>query len=450
MNQQFEHPHRYGTERTVVSSSLLACILLLVLLVLSGSPAQAQSPSVWLRAGFTPDPHQQRVTAGGTVRAASWGGNGCAGYINSTPTLTLNWSGSTANLRIFATSSADLTLMVIDPFGDAYCNDDFSGNNPLVRLANPASGYYEIYVGRYSSGTASGNLYITERNLDPSNVGSSGGGSGGSGSGSSGSSQGGSVALGAGFLPDPWSTAFNVRSARTAGSVSSGCSGHIEWTPTLTLAFSGSSRALELYVRSTTDTVLLVRDPAGRIVCDDDSGGSNNPKIVFTNPRTGNYEIYVGTYSANHTATGSLFISERVSTASAASNALRLRAGFTPDPYERSFSVRPTRSSGVLNTTCRGYIESAPTQLLQWSGNSSHVRFYVTSSTDTVLAVRDPAGRIYCSDDWSSNSSNPLVMLDNPREGLYEVYVGTYSSNSSASGRLFISEYRSNNPESPR
>jgi hypothetical protein len=43
---------------------------------------------------------------------------------------------------------------------------------------------------------------------------------------------------------------------------------------------------------------LLVLDPAGNWVCDDDSGDVLNPAISFDNPVSGDYVVWVGTYFA--------------------------------------------------------------------------------------------------------------------------------------------------------
>jgi hypothetical protein len=40
----------------------------------------------------------------------------------------------------------------------------------------------------------------------------------------------------------------------------------------------------------------LINTPNGRWYCDDDSGGSLNPKVQITNPQSGRYDVWVGTY----------------------------------------------------------------------------------------------------------------------------------------------------------
>ena len=76
----------------------------------------------------------------------------------------------------------------------------------------------------------------------------------------------------------------------------SGCSGFIRNArPVATVAHSGGP--LSIYVTSGTDTTLLVADPAGRWQCSDDANGSN-PAVTFAAGQSGEYTVWVGTFSA--------------------------------------------------------------------------------------------------------------------------------------------------------
>ena len=117
-----------------------------------------------LTSGFLPDPHSVQVTAGGSVRADGFSSS-CVGFISDEPTARLNWrsGSSTMPLLIAADASADTTLVVRAPDGAWYCNDDGAGSlNPLFADTRPQSGVYDIWVGRFSRGTAPATLRISE------------------------------------------------------------------------------------------------------------------------------------------------------------------------------------------------------------------------------------------------------------------------------------------------
>lgn len=138
-------------------------------LLLAG-PATAQDwsqnpryGSVRLSAGFTPDPFTVNLTAGGSIPASSRFSS-CRGHIANAPDVRLYWSGGGNLPLIFSVnSSADTTLVINDPAGNWYCDDDSGqGTNPSIRLNNPRSGQYDIWVGSYHNQYVSSTLAISE------------------------------------------------------------------------------------------------------------------------------------------------------------------------------------------------------------------------------------------------------------------------------------------------
>lgn len=119
------------------------------------------------------------------------------------------------------------------------------------------------------------------------------------------------ISLQAGFAPDPHRTPVAAGGNRSASSLRSGCAGYIGMEPTRQLNWSGASGEIRIYVTSTADTTLLIRDPSGNYHCNDDwTSGDTDPMLRFNNPRAGSYTIWVGKYSRG-TANGVLYISER-------------------------------------------------------------------------------------------------------------------------------------------
>jgi serine protease Do len=80
------------------------------------------------------------------------------------------------------------------------------------------------------------------------------------------------------------------------------------------LNWSGTSQQLRIFFEATTtggDTTLIVNDPTGAWHCNDDASGNTlNPLVVLTQPRAGQYDIWVGSYSMGEGITGTLYISE--------------------------------------------------------------------------------------------------------------------------------------------
>ena len=123
--------------------------------------------SASLSAGFTPDPHTTTLVAGGAVDASYLGG-GCVGFAAPAPDFRLNWSGTSAELRIYFEADGgdgDATIIVNAPDGSWACNDDADSDtrDPTVVVGNPLAGQYDIWVGSYERGELiSGHVGITE------------------------------------------------------------------------------------------------------------------------------------------------------------------------------------------------------------------------------------------------------------------------------------------------
>lgn len=110
--------------------------------------------SASLRSGFTNDPYSVRLYAptGGPSRASLLGAS-CTGYTTAAPTFELYFSAGKFPLYLRARSQGDTTLIVRDPNGNWFCDDDSAGDyDPLLVLGRPPSGYYDIWVGSYAQG----------------------------------------------------------------------------------------------------------------------------------------------------------------------------------------------------------------------------------------------------------------------------------------------------------
>jgi len=272
----------------------------------SAEPNWAAMPTystVDLIAGFLPDPWRLSLQAGGADKVSRRLGNGCTGYINeAAPDVDLNYTAGTGPLYIHASSSADTTLVILDPEGEWHCSDDAFGHDPIVVFDDPLDGNYNIWVGVHGrSGTAAAELWITE--IDPRRAGERPNWAA--------APTYETVDLTAGFMPDPWSLPLEAGGNHDVGaSVGGACVGYINAAaPDVDLNYDAGSSALHIYATSAADTTLAVLDPAGDWFCNDD-GMSLDPVVTIPRPRSGNYNIWLGVRGSARLAQAKLYISE--------------------------------------------------------------------------------------------------------------------------------------------
>ncbi|MGE0595951.1 MAG: hypothetical protein AB7P07_06285 [Hyphomonadaceae bacterium] len=137
--------------RALFAAALACCLV---------SPALAQTDNqralyeVERQAGD--DEQAYSFQSGGALDARTLA-EGCSGYISELPDLRIEYVSSTIPLTIQANSTSDTTLVVRAPDGAFYCNDDggAAGLNPLITIAEPLSGPYEIWIGTYGGASLS-------------------------------------------------------------------------------------------------------------------------------------------------------------------------------------------------------------------------------------------------------------------------------------------------------
>ena len=242
--------------------------------------------SVSLENGFTPDPYDVDLVSGGSIDAATIG---CAGMIANAPDFRLDYmAGDVFPLILSVTSSSDTTLVVNMPDGNWACDDDSAGDlNPMLEFTQPMSGQYDIWVGAFGGGNEEATLHISEImagasygggmpdfSLDPTF---------------------GSVDLQSGFEPDPYNIELTSGGGIDAEVV--GCAGMIATAPDFRLNYAASDvLPLIISTMSSDDTTLVINQPDGSWICDDDSGENFNASVTMEAPMTGQYDIWVGSF----------------------------------------------------------------------------------------------------------------------------------------------------------
>ncbi|MFN3686740.1 hypothetical protein [Salinarimonas sp.] len=116
-----------------------------------------------LAAGFEPDPYRIDVRAGGS-RDASTLGSACSGSIADAPDVRINYRAGDFPLSFTVRSRVDTTLVVNDPNGRWYCDDDSAGDlDPMLRFEKPLSGQYDVWIGHFDGGSGRpAQLIVTE------------------------------------------------------------------------------------------------------------------------------------------------------------------------------------------------------------------------------------------------------------------------------------------------
>jgi hypothetical protein len=118
----------------------------------------------------------------------------------------------------------------------------------------------------------------------------------------------GTATLRAGFAPDPYRVA-NVVSGGAVQTSKGGIDAWVADAPDFRLNYTAGALPLTFRFVGTGDTTLLINTPDGRWVADDDSDGNLNPRVTFNSPRSGQYDVWVGTVP-KRAERGTLMITE--------------------------------------------------------------------------------------------------------------------------------------------
>jgi hypothetical protein len=288
--------------------------------------------TVDLQAGFPLDPTFLSVQAGGEVDASKLGG-GCAGFINQSPVVTVNWTGKADFAQVFFYSSQDPTLVVLTPDGKILCNDDAGDQllDPTIRIDNPPEGAYRIWVGSYAKGqlipgvlvlTTKAEVNVGEFNMAnlikrpafvaalaqptpqvPLQVLRQ----------ELGARAAKALALEAGAKPVTVEVTSEGKIPAFALPIKArGCAGLLADKPDYTFDWSGQSKNLRIFFEGELDSSLLVLGPNGLAICNDDAeaGANVNPVVDVSNPAEGTYLVYVGRLNPTQPVKGKLTITE--------------------------------------------------------------------------------------------------------------------------------------------
>jgi len=115
-----------------------------------------------------------------------------------------------------------------------------------------------------------------------------------------------------------------------------------------------------------------------------------------------------------------------------------LRSGFEPDPHSVTLTAGGTIEASTVSPECTGMVARRADFTLRYrDAGELPLIFGATSDADTTLLIRSPDGRWFCDDD--TIGLDPRVRFDAPRNGRYQIWVGTFGADS-APAVLSISE----------
>jgi hypothetical protein len=404
-----------------------------------------------LEPNFLPDPFEVSMTVGGPVSAYELGKR-CRGYVSEAPDVRLSWAGSADLLSVhfLAEESWDTTLVIHTPDNQWLCDDDSYGDSqPIIKIRNLVDGDYAIWVGTFSEQrTVDGQLVFST--IEESNFGTNL-------LDATLSPNAGQVDLVEGFSPDPYTVPVTAGGEQYMGDIAYRCRGYSTTEPTYRLEWNGDTQSLRFYfvAEEEEDSTLVISDPNGNWLCDDDSYGDQQPLVEIRSPVSGTYAIWAGVYDEGVTVDGSLFIAASLEDAQldsslAPSDAeLELAAGFSPDPHTVPVSAGGMVQLRQAHAHCRGYANSEADVLLNYTIKDHdpaqlRIFFLPDEDTDTTLAILGPDGVWRCDDD-SFDTSHPTLDINNPAPGEYRIWLGTYRRSATAvEGSLYITEGDSN------
>ena len=278
-----------------LKTGILAVAASAVISAISASGAAAQSCPDWqlggvpisanAEAAFTPQSYQ--IFAGGLLNLGSCEGILGAGHITQAPNFTLQYDGATMvrDLELRVEAQCDTTLLVNTAGGQWEFVDDMDDSfSPRLTLPNAMSGQYDIWVGSYGPEACQATLIAQtfehqplvcpDRQLGGAEV----------------------------RLTTGMSDQRPVLAGGPINLFQADCGipahGFLAQAPELSLNFDNLSQVstLQIYVTGDCDQTLLIADPGGNWIFNDDDAENLNPSVTIGDAVSGRYDIWVGTY----------------------------------------------------------------------------------------------------------------------------------------------------------
>lgn len=287
-----------------------------------------------------------------------------------------------------------------------------------------------------------------------------------------------SIDLEAGFPLDPTFVSVQGGGEVDASLLSSECVGYINRQPVLTVNWTGAAPFVKTFFVSDSDPTLVVLTPDGRLLCNDDANEDLlDPVIAISEPVTGTYRIWVGSYAKGQLIPGVLALTTNpdvnlgtfnlgglirrplvaetqpkpklASTRDAATASIRALEADAPtfaadsEPLSASLTVSgtiPLFELDLPNPACNGLVSGVPDFVFNWTGDGDAFNaFFEGDGDSTLLVLSEDAEVLACGDDAESGANiNPQVTVTGAKPGLYGVWVGRLDPTRPVRGTLTV------------
>ena len=176
------------------------------------------------------------------------------------------------------------------------------------------------------------------------------------------------------------------------------------------------------------DTYLILRQPNGETLANDDTDGSNS-RIEAILPEAGNYEVLVSSFTGGETGEYRLNIAEVTD----------LSAGAGSEVAAGSLHVGDSVSGDLVDGDQLAENDEFQDSFF-FTGNSGETIIVdlTASDFDTVLSLQTPAGEIFENDDYEGSTDQSLLRLTLQESGRYRILVSSYSSGETGNYQLAV------------
>lgn len=118
---------------------------------------------------------------------------------------------------------------------------------------------------------------------------------------------------------------------------------------------------------------------------------------------------------------------------------LNLYTGYYPDPAVIPLVAGGDIDASHLGGECVGFVANEPDFRVNYEAGTQYpLIISAMSEVDVTLVVNDAEGNWYCNDD--ADGFNPVVRIEGPSTGQYDIWVGVYGEAGTAPAGLYISE----------
>ena len=117
---------------------------------------------------------------------------------------------------------------------------------------------------------------------------------------------------------------------------------------------------------------------------------------------------------------------------------MNLAAGYIMDPFFVSIQGGGTLDASDLGEGCTGFVNEAPALSVDWEGEADFFELFYYSDHDPVMVVETPAGDYLCADDANELLLDPVLQIDDPAQGVYNIWVGSFDEGQQFPGILVI------------